>query len=160
MPTRARAAFSLFVAALAAYAVVSAWSWPSKAGLFPLVMGTALLALALVQFVLDLRSKAEAAQGAAAMELAPSAEVAPELARRRTVATFAWMAAFVVLVFLVGFSLAVPLFMFSYLMLQSSAGAWRSLALTAAAWGFFYGLFERLLRLPFGAGMIQTWLGL
>jgi hypothetical protein len=168
MPTKARAAFSLFVAALAAYAVVSAWSWPMKAALFPLVMGIPLLALALAQLVLDLRGKAcpelvegaEAAEGGAAMELAPSTDVAPELARRRTVATFAWMAAFVVLVFLVGFSLTVPLFMFSYLMLQSAAGWWRSLALTAAAWGFFYGLFERLLRLPFGAGMIQTWLGL
>lgn len=160
MPTKARAAFSLFLAALATYAVVSAWSWPSKAGLFPLVMGIPLLALALVQLVLDLRGKSEAAEGAAAMDLAPSADVAPELARRRTVATFAWMAAFVVLVFMVGFALAVPLFMFSYLMFQSSAGWWLSLALTAAAWGFFYGLFERLLRLPFGAGMIQTWLGL
>ena len=28
------------------------------------------------------------------------------------------------------------------------------------AWGFFYGLFERLLHFPFGAGFIQTWLGL
>jgi hypothetical protein len=70
------------------------------------------------------------------------------------------MAAFVALVFLVGFPLAVPLFMFSYLMFQSAEGFWRSLAMTAAAWGFFYGLFERVLRLPFGAGIVQSWLGL
>jgi hypothetical protein len=70
------------------------------------------------------------------------------------------MVAFVTLVFLVGFPLAVPLFVFSYLVLQSAEGLWRSLALTAAAWGFFHGVFERVLRLPFGAGIVQNWLGL
>jgi len=153
------ALFSFFLAAVAAYAVVSASSWSAKAALFPLVMGIPLLVLALVQLILDLRGKTAPADGPA-MDLAPSADVAPEVARRRTLLIFAWMAAFIVLVFLVGFPLAVPLFMFSYLVLQSAAGWWRSLALTAAAWGFFYGLFERLLHIPFGTGLIQTWLGL
>jgi hypothetical protein len=157
MRISASSLFSFFLAVVAAYAVVSAWAWPLKAALFPLVMGIPLLALALVQLVLDLRGNTEAVEGPV-MDLALSAEVAPELARRRTRLIFAWMAAFVVLVFLVGFPLAVPLFVFSYLMLQSEAGWWRSLALTAAAWGFFYGLFERLLRFPFGTGLIQGWL--
>jgi hypothetical protein len=151
--------FSFFLAIVAAYAVVSASAWPFKAALFPLVMGIPLLVLALVQLVFDLQGKTDPAE-APAMDLAPSADVAPEIARRRTLSIFAWMAAFVALVLLVGFPLAVPLFMFSYLMLQSAAGWWGSLALTAAAWGFFYGLFERLLHFPFGAGIIQTWLGL
>jgi len=159
MRISAASVFSLFLAAVAAYAVVSASAWPVKAALFPMVMGIPLLVLALVQLILDLRGKTGPAEGPA-MDLALSADVAPEIARRRTIAIFAWMAAFIVLVLLIGFPLAVPLFMFSYLMLQSAAGWWRSLALTAVAWGFFYGLFERLLRLPFGAGMIQTWLGL
>ena len=159
MRISARAFFSFFLAAVAAFAVLSASSWPFKAALFPLAMGIPLVVLALVQLILDLRGKAEAADGPA-MDLAPSADVALGLARRRTIAIFAWMAAFIVVVLLVGFPMAVPLFMFSYLMLHSSAGWWRSLALTALAWGFFHGLFERLLRFPFGAGLIQTWLGL
>ena len=159
MRINAASVFSLFLAAVAAYAVVSASSWPFKAALFPLVMGIPLLALALVQLAFDLQGKTDPAEGPA-MDLAPSADVAPELARRRTLLIFAWMAGFIVLVLLVGFPLAVPLFMFSYLMLQSAAGWWRSLALTAAAWGFFYGLFERLLHFPFGSGLVQTWLGL
>jgi len=159
MRISAASVFSLFLAAVAAYAVVSASAWPFKAALFPLVMGIPLLVLALVQIVLDLQGRTDPAEGPA-MDLAPSAEVAPEIARRRTIAIFAWMAGFIVLVLLVGFPLAVPLFTFSYLMLQSAAGWWRSIALTAAAWGFFYGLFERLLHFPFGSGLIQTWLGL
>ena len=159
MRISAASVFSLFLAAVAAYAVVSASAWPVKAALFPMVMGIPLLVLALVQLILDLRGKTGPAEGPA-MDLALSADVAPEIARRRTIAIFAWMAAFIVLVLLIGFPLAVPLFMFSYLMLQSAAGWWRSLALTAAAWGFFYGLFERLLHFPFGSGLVQTWLGL
>jgi hypothetical protein len=32
--------------------------------------------------------------------------------------------------------------------------------MTAGVWVCFYGLFDRLLHLPFPAGWIQTWLGL
>ena len=150
--------FSFFLAVLAAFAIGSAWSWPFKTRLFPLATAIPLLVLALVQLALDLRGKAGPADGPA-VDLALSSEVPETIARRRTLLTFAWMAGFIALVFLIGFPLAVPLFMFCYLMLQSAAGWWRSLALTAVAWGFFYGLFERLLRFPFGEGVIQTWLG-
>jgi hypothetical protein len=47
----------------------------------------------------------------------------------------------------------------SYLVLQS-ATAWPVAAgLTAAAWAFFYGVFQWALRLPFEQGWIQTRLG-
>jgi hypothetical protein len=159
MPINGRVLFSLGLAALAVFAIVSASSWPLKARLFPLVTAIPLLVLALVQLFLDLRGKTGATE-VPASDIALSTDVPPAIAHRRTLLTFAWMAAFVALVFLVGFPLAVPLFMFSYLMFQSADGFWRSLAMTAAAWGFFYGLFERLLRLPFGAGIVQSWLGL
>ena len=151
--------FSFFLAVLAAFAIGSAWSWPLKAQLFPLATAIPLLVLALVQLIFDLRGKDEPTDGPA-MDLAPSTEVPEPIARRRTLLTFAWMAGFIALVFLIGFPLTVPLFMFCYLMLQSAAGWGRSLVLTAVAWGFFYGLFERLLRFPFGEGLVQTWLGL
>jgi hypothetical protein len=35
-----------------------------------------------------------------------------------------------------------------------------SVTLTAVAWLFFYGLFQRTLHLPFEDGLIQTWLGM
>ncbi len=159
MPINTRLLFSLGLAALAAFAIVSASSWPLKARLFPLVTAIPLLVLALVQLFLDLRGKAEATDSHAS-DIALSTDVPPAIARRRTLLTFTWMAAFVALVFLVGFPLAVPIFLFSYLTLQSAEGFLRSLALTAAAWGFFYGVFERLLRLPFGGGVVQAWFGL
>lgn len=136
------AIFSLTLAAVAAYAVVAALAWPLKAGLFPLVMGIPLLALALTQLGLDLRDAGE------------PAEAAPQTARRRTLAIFAWMAAFIVLVLLLGFPIAVPFFVFCYLRMQSRAGWGLSIALAAAAWGFFHVVFERLLHFPFEAGLL------
>ena len=159
MPISPRVLFSLGLAALAVFAIVSASSWPLKARLFPLVTAIPLLVLALVQVFLDLRRGPETADGASG-DIALSTGIPPAIARRRVWLTFAWMTAFVALVFLVGFPLAVPIFAFSYLMFRSAEGFWRSLALTAAAWGFFHGLFERVLRLPFGGGVVQTWLGL
>ncbi len=155
-----RAVFSLVLAAVAAFAVVSALAWPLKAALFPLVMGIPLCLLALAQLVLDLRGAGRGAAGGPPMDLEPSAGVPPEIARRRTLAVFGWMAGFILLVLFVGFPAAVPLFVFAYLRFQSAAGWGLALVLTAAAWGFFYVLFERVLRFPFEAGLVQTWLGL
>jgi hypothetical protein len=47
---------------------------------------------------------------------------------------------------------AVPLFVFLYLKLQANEGWILSAAFTAGVWAFFYGLFDRLLHLPFPAG--------
>ncbi len=137
------ALFSLGVAAVAGYAIAAAWSWPLKAALFPLVTGLPLLVLALLQLALQLR--------------APEPPVMQE--RRRALTTFAWMAGFVLLVALAGFPMAIPLFVFSYLTVQASAGWGRSVLLAAAAWGFFHVLFERVLRFSFDAGLLGSWLG-
>jgi len=121
--------------------------------------GVPLLVLALAQLFLEIRGQAKAS-GGPAMDLQYASEVSPKLARRRTVAIFAWMAGFILLVLMIGFTLAVPLFAFSYLMFQSSAGWGTSVIVAAAGWTFFYVLFERVLQLQFEAGLIQTWLGL
>ena len=153
-----RAFFSLCVMALAACAVLAARQWPVKAALFPLATGIPLLVLATAQLLMDARGDAEGRSGPM-LDLALSADVPPDVARRRTLAIFSWIAGFILLVFLIGFPLTVPVFVFAYLAHQRDL-SWRlKLGLTAGAWGFFHGLFERLLQLPFEAGRIQTWLG-
>jgi len=158
MRSSGRILFSLALIAIAAYAILSARQWPFKAALFPLATGIPLLALATTQLIVDLLGKAEAASGPA-LDLEFSADVPPDVARRRVQAIFAWIAGFILLVLLLGFPLAVPIFVFAHLSLQSGVGWWLRLTLTAVAWGFFHGLFERLLRLPFESGWVQTWLG-
>ena len=136
------ALFSLGLAMVGAYAVYAAMSWPAKAALFPLTMSIPLLALTVVQTVLELRtpSTGEAAAGG-----------------RRAYAVFTWMGAFIVLVLLGGFPIAVPIFVFLYLVIQSREKVGLSIALAAAAWGAFYLLFVRLLHFPFEDGLITSW---
>jgi hypothetical protein len=134
------ALFSAALAAAAAYAVLTALRWPAKAALFPLVMGIPLLVLALVQMVIDLRAPA-------AREDAPGAGHA-------AVTVLAWMGAFITLVLLLGFPLAVPLFIFGYLTITGRERWLLSLVLAGIAWGAFYLLFQRLLHFPFEAGLL------
>jgi Tripartite tricarboxylate transporter TctB family len=137
------ALFSTGLAVVAAYAVYAALRWPPKAALFPLTMGIPLLVLALAQILIDLREPLQAA---------------PTAARRRMAAVFAWMGTFIVLVLLAGFPIAVPLFVFLYLVMESREKLVVSIVLAAAAWGAFHLLFERLLHFPFEAGLIRDWL--
>jgi Tripartite tricarboxylate transporter TctB family len=136
------ALFGVGLAVVAAYAIYAALRWPPKAALFPLTMGIPLLVLALAQTVIELRD--------------PPPPAAPA-ARRRTFAVFAWMASFIVLVLLAGFPIAVPIFVFSYLVMESRERWGLSIALAAAAWGVFHLLFERLLHFPFETGLITDW---
>ena len=135
------ALFSAALAGVAGFAVYTALRWPPKAALFPLVMGIPLLALAVAQLAVDLRERPAAA---------------PEA--RRAWGILAWMVAFIVLVLLLGFPLAVPVFVLAYLVTSGRESWLLSVVFAAAAWAAFYLLFQRLLHFPFEDGLITTWL--
>ncbi len=151
--------FSLFLVVIASYVVFMASRWSFKTGFFPLAVAIPLILLALAHLFLEFFGAPEKA-GGPAVDAEFSNEVPPEVTRRRVFSIFSWIAGFILLVFLVGFPVAVPLFVFSYLKLQSEATWLRSIALTAIAWGFFHAVFQRLVSLQFESGVIQTWMGL
>ena len=158
MHKRGNFLFSIFLILVACYAALSASHWSFKTGFFPLAISIPLLVLVILNLVLEFVGGTEKASGPA-VEAEFTTDVAPEVARRRVIETFSWIAGFIALVFLVGFPAAVPLFLFSYLAIQSQVGWLLSISLTATTWGFFYFLFQRLLNLQFEAGVIQTWIG-
>jgi hypothetical protein len=156
---KGRILFGLFLIIVGAYAVHSALGWSFKTALFPLSVSIPLIILTAAQLLLDLFGKAETA-GGPAIDLELAADVPSDVAWRRVVAIFFWVAGFILLVFLLGFPIAVPLFILCYLRLQSHESWWLSLSLTAVAWGFFYGVFEQLIHLRFEEGFIQSLLGI
>jgi Tripartite tricarboxylate transporter TctB family len=158
MHKRGNFLFSLFLVLVACYAALSASHWSFKTGFFPLAISIPLLVLVILNLVLEFVGGTEKASGPA-VEAEFTTDAAPEVARRRVIETFSWIAGFIALVFLLGFPAAVPLFLFSYLAIQSQVGWLPSIGLTATTWGFFYFLFQRLLNLQFEAGVIQTWMG-
>jgi hypothetical protein len=159
MKKRGHVGFCVFLLAISGYVVYSASHWSFKTGFFPLAIAIPLIILALLHLALELFGAPETA-GGPAVETEFSNDITPEVARRRAIAIFSWIAGFILLVYLVGFPLAVPFFLFFYLKLQSRENWLWSITLTAIAWLFFYGLFQRLVQLQFEAGALQSWLGL
>jgi len=159
MKSTGNVVFSLFLMALAGYVIYTASHWSFKTGFFPLAAAIPLMILAALHLALQLFGPAEAA-GERAAEAEFSNELPPEMLRRRALATFLWIAGFVLLVYLLSFPIAVPLFIFLYLKFQSAVNWLGSAALTAITWIFYHALFERLINLRFEPGWVQTTLGL
>jgi hypothetical protein len=145
---------SVAVLVVSGYAVFAATAWPWKAALFPLVIGIPLFCLASTELLWTLFGAAP--EGAPnEVELSTDTE-----ARRRVLRVAGWMLAFFAAIALLGFPVAVPLFVFLYLKFQGGEGWIMSVVLTVAVAAVFYGLFDALLHLPFPEGWLWSWLGL
>ena len=79
---------------------------------------------------------------------------------RRTAVTFAWTFAWFVGIWLFGFTIGAPLCTFIQLKIGERERWPLSIILSFVAWAFLYGLFERLLYVPFPEGEIFVWLNL
>ena len=159
MPSKDKASLALAVAilALTAWGIVSAFAWPLKAKLFPLVISIPMFCLAAAEAAWLLLGKTT---GAAAADFKLSDDVAPEVARRRTMLAAAWIGGFFAAILLLGFPLAVALLLLAYLKVHAGRGWLFCAIFTAIVWGAFYGLFDLLLHLPFPVGWLFEWLGL
>jgi hypothetical protein len=143
----------LAAALMAGYILYASLSWPFKAALFPRVLGVPLFVLAVVEMILCLSGAGKERKGYA-VDFELATDVEPGIARQRTLSLFGWTLGFFVLIVLVGFPLAVPLFVFSYLKLAGREGWMLTLLLTGFSWLFMEGLFDRLLHLPFPEGWL------
>jgi hypothetical protein len=151
MHSRASLALGLLIMSVSGYAVAAAWSWPWKASLFPLVIGIPVFCLAAVEVLWVLLGRTERGE---AKDFQVSRELPEKEVLKRSAGASGWILGFFAAIVLLGFPLAVPLFVFLYLKLQAKEGWLFSAVFTAAVWAFFYGLFDRLLHLPFAAGWL------
>lgn len=155
--------FSLIVALFFAFFVYEAREWRLQARLYPWAVGIPVFFLALVQIFLDFKGvgkKPSADPPQVPVDFQFTQHIDTALAQRRTWNIFSWIFGFFIMIWLLGYSLAVPLLVFLYLKVQSSEKWILSLFLTGAAWLIFWALFDRLLRLPFPEGQLLVWLGL
>lgn len=138
-----------------------AQDWRMQARLYPWAIGIPMLILAIVQVILDLKGiKAKQSSDATPMDYQFSQVTDPVTARKRTIIMFSWLVGFFFGIWLLGFPIAIALMMFTYLKFQGNESWVLSIALTVIAWLFFWGLFVKLLTLPFPEGLIITWLGI
>lgn len=157
MHSKASLALGFGIMALSAWAVVSALAWPWKAALFPLVIGIPVFCLAAAEVLWVLFG---VTPRSVVMDFQISEDLPMKVALRRTLVAIGWMVGFFAGIVLLSFSIAVPLFVFLYVKFQGREGWGLSLVFTLVVWALFYGVFDRLLHLPFPDGWIQTWVGL
>lgn len=151
MHSRASLSLALLILVASGYGVITAWSWPWKAALFPLAIGIPLFILAAAEALWVLFGRAERSES---REFQLSDHLPPRETLRRTAIAAAWILAFFAAILLLGFNIAVALFVFAYLRFQGRESWLFSAVFTAAIWGGFYLLFDRLLHLPFPAGWL------
>lgn len=151
MHDRASLILAVAIMACAGWAIYAAIGWPFKAALFPMAIAITVLCLAAAEVAWTLFGS-QAAERATDFQIAT--DVPREVAVRRTVTVIAWIGGFFAVIALIGFPWAVPLFVFLYLRVQGRESWWLSLGFSAAVWGFFYGLFVKLLNIPFPAGWL------
>jgi hypothetical protein len=141
--------------------VYMAQDWRMQARLYPWAIGIPMLILAIVQVILDLKGvQAKQSSDATPVDFQFTKGIDPATAKKRTIIMFSWLAGFLLGIWLLGFPIAIALMMFTYLKFQGRESWVLSVALTVIAWLCFWGLFVKLLNLPFPEGLIITRLGL
>ena len=157
MHSKASLALALGIMAISGYGVIAAWAWPWKAALFPLVIGVPVFLLAAAEALWVLFGSTPKLH---AMEFQISTDLPGKVMLKRTLVVAGWIFGFFAAIVLVGFPIAVVLFVFLYLKIEGHEGWVFTSVFTLVVWAAFYGLFDLLLHLPFPAGWIQTWTGL
>jgi len=158
---RPQAIFSFCALVFFCVFVYQAMGWRMQARLYPFVIGIPMIILAIIQVIFDLKGiESKPEEGAAPVDIQRTSTVEPAVALKRAVIMFAWFLGFFFGCWLVGFSITIPVVVFSYMYFQGKEKLWLASTLTAISFVFYYSLFVKLLNLPFPDGAIQTWLGL
>ena len=106
--------------------------------LLPLLLSSVIFVLAAIQLSKELRSR-DKEQTATEEKPQPDVETRVEL--RRFGSAIGWLAGFVLAIYLLGFLIAIPLFVFSYL--KGHGRGWlTAIVLAVIAIGLIYGIFE------------------
>jgi hypothetical protein len=144
---------ALATIAVSVAAMVMAADWPRKMALFPLSLGAALLVFSAAELVLSLLTVERNAEGAR-VDFELSAALEPGMRSRQTLALFGWVIGFLVMIVLLGFLVAIPLFVLLCMRILGREPWPLCLSLSFSSWAFVYVLFDRFLHIPFP----QAWL--
>ena len=148
--------FSGFLVLIIAWALWESRNFGYRAGLFPWVIGTPCLILAIVQLAMDCLGKTRVSTVGVGEDA--GAELPPAIVHSRTASILGWIFGYYVALWLLGFTLAVPILLFLHVKFGGREKWPITIILTLVSWAFFYGLFEWFLSIPFPEGLLFTWL--
>lgn len=144
---------ALVYLAFAIAVLVTAYDYRGGSGLFPRFTGWLFVVLALMEVVVQARAlrRPGAVAAVAGGELERAGAEAGVMHEARG---FLWIIAFLALVYLAGFLVAIPVYMFTYLYLSARRKLWHSAVFAAGAILFIYILFIQLLEYRLYAGLL------
>jgi hypothetical protein len=144
---------ALLLSILALVVLVTAYGYSRSSGLFPIFIGWIFAALVLLELALRVR---DFARGDAGLPADPTTglEAVDTVSLLKDLAGFVWVALFLLAVYLVGFLVATPLFMFAFLKLSAGRGAVYSATAAIAAVAVVYTVFVALLDYRLYAGIL------
>ncbi len=161
MKNKSKALLSLFFVLLSALAIYIAKDWQvEEVARFPLVAAILLFIFSLADLLVILFMPEKKRETAIDFQPTAGEEVEPSVAFKRTLGIFGWILSLGFLILFLSFNIALPLFVFLYVKVVGRYGWFFSLLMGAIAWVFFYGLFDRMLHLPFPNGLILDWVGI
>ena len=154
-----RTILTLFFIILFAYVVYAAWDMPTEAKLYPWVIGIIALALLAYQFVREIMPSAEDNSRETGVDMDFTDEEASKEGKRRALELFGWLYGFALLLWLIGFYIAIPLMVFAY-MLRHRESLVLTISLPTGTGLLTWIVFGYFLHLPFPPGIILEALGL
>jgi hypothetical protein len=155
---------TIFITIIIAIAVVTAlqWSWDTR--LFPLAIGIPALLMSLYQVIVEFkrsrqREGVEQAPPPQIMDIALDQSIPKEVVTRRTAIALAWIFSLVLAIWLAGFLIATPLFVFFYLRYEARATYPMAVLVAAVTLLFIWGLFDQILHTAWPDAVIFRILG-
>jgi hypothetical protein len=150
-------AFTLFIIVVFALALWRSRTFDFRTGLFPWAIGIPVFGLAVIQFIVGLSGMAPQGDGSSVAE---GGDLPAAVVNQRTAGMFGWILIYFIAIWLLGFSIGVPLCTLIQLALFDKEKWPLSLIYTACSWAFIYAIFDKVLHVPFPDGQLLVWLGL
>ena len=148
---------TLFITAVVVAGLYTSREWSFQARLFPLTIGIPALALCIIQLCMDVFKSAKSGaedddQGV--MDLRVDRDIPPAVVARRASIMLAWIVGLFGMIWLLGFIISVPVFVWAYLTFQARETWSSSLLWTSLTFAFIIGVFHFILHVPWLAGFI------
>lgn len=161
---RGPALFGLVVLATFLVAIADIRHYPLRARLFPLTVSLPLAVLATYQFLMDIRKRPRR-EPAHEPKTRPS-QSGPSLTsegvtlidHREQLKAMAWLLAFVLGVWGIGFLPTIVLYTFGYIRFEAREPSWLAGLVAILALIFVYGVFVRILNVPLLPGILVRFL--
>lgn len=137
--------FTGFIGFIMLAALFVAKDWPIRASIIIVLLGGVGVILLAIQLAFDI--KAIRTEGSQITRPTFEVHAIEHHGRWGSLEIWAWLWGLFFAIHLLGFPIALPLFVLLYVKLNG--GGWlTSVLLTALTWGFLYGIYDRLLSVP------------